>query len=118
MTQRRAPTRTCVSCRTERDKNDLVRLVRRADGTVRVDPTGKASGRGAYLCADPACWAAALTSKSVQRGLDVSSSREIEALLVAGPPPGVGRPDALEPRAATRTDPKPGDSTAEMTHGA
>jgi len=81
-----APRRTCVSCRTERDKRDLVRIVRAPGGEVLVDPTGKASGRGAYLCADPGCWSKALKSRAVQRALDVPSSEALSALLTAGPP--------------------------------
>jgi uncharacterized protein len=89
--QRRPPTRTCVSCRTEREKGDLVRIVRMKTGEnveVQVDPTGKASGRGAYLCADPACWSKALRTRAVQRALDVSSAAGLTALLSAGPPAG------------------------------
>jgi predicted RNA-binding protein YlxR (DUF448 family) len=81
------PTRTCVACRTERDKRDLVRIVRGADGVVRLDATGKASGRGAYLCADPGCWTKAHKSRAVQRALDVSGSEALTAMLSAGPPP-------------------------------
>jgi len=82
----RTPRRTCVSCRTERDKRDLVRIVRTTSGDVAVDPTGKASGRGAYLCADPACWSKALKSRAVQHALDVPSSEALSAVLTAGPP--------------------------------
>jgi len=85
---RPAPRRTCVSCRTERDKRDLVRIVRAPVGQVAVDPTGKASGRGAYLCADPACWSKALKSRAVQRALDIPSSDALSALLSSGPPAG------------------------------
>jgi len=50
------PLRTCLACRRRRPKRSLVRLVRRADGTVAVDAAGVAPGRGAYVCAeDPAC---------------------------------------------------------------
>jgi predicted RNA-binding protein YlxR (DUF448 family) len=48
-----APIRTCLGCRAPRPKRELVRLVRRADGRVVVDPSG--SGRGAYVCAEPGC---------------------------------------------------------------
>lgn len=33
-----------------------MRVVRAPDGTVHVDETGKAQGRGAYLCRDRVCW--------------------------------------------------------------
>ncbi len=47
---RKTPIRTCVSCRSSSEKKQLIRMVRTADGDVRVDPTGKMPGRGAYLC--------------------------------------------------------------------
>jgi predicted RNA-binding protein YlxR (DUF448 family) len=102
--QRRPPTRTCVSCRTEREKGDLVRIVRTQVGEVRLDLTGKASGRGAYLCADSACWSKALKTRAVQRALDVSSAADLTALLSSGPPSGTPR--------------HTGSSAQGVTHGA
>jgi predicted RNA-binding protein YlxR (DUF448 family) len=50
------PVRTCVACRQEAGKRELLRLVRDADtGEVVIDLSGRASGRGAYLHRDPAC---------------------------------------------------------------
>jgi len=49
------PQRTCVGCRTVLAKRELIRIVRTAEG-VRVDPTGKLAGRGAYLHDRRACW--------------------------------------------------------------
>jgi predicted RNA-binding protein YlxR (DUF448 family) len=57
---RHVPQRTCVGCRTTASKRGLVRVVRSPEGRVAVDPTGKANGRGAYVCASPACWEVAL----------------------------------------------------------
>jgi predicted RNA-binding protein YlxR (DUF448 family) len=57
---RHVPARTCVGCRQEQPKRQLVRVVRGPDGVVAVDPTGKAPGRGAYVCRRADCWAAAL----------------------------------------------------------
>ena len=50
------PQRTCVVCRSERGKRELVRIVRTPAGAVQVDPTGKVAGRGAYLCKARLCW--------------------------------------------------------------
>jgi len=50
-------------------KRELIRIVRRPDGEVVVDLTGKVSGRGAYLCSDSKCWADALEHKSLERAL-------------------------------------------------
>lgn len=54
--EQRQPQRTCVACRTTANKRELVRIVRSAENRIVPDPTGKAPGRGAYLCTNLACW--------------------------------------------------------------
>jgi predicted RNA-binding protein YlxR (DUF448 family) len=81
---RRYPVRTCVACRTERQKRDLLRIVRGPDGSVSFDPTGRAAGRGAYICADGSCWAAAVKRKSLERALSASLPAELRDRLVRG----------------------------------
>ena len=49
------PQRTCVGCREILSKRRMLRIVRTAEG-VRVDPTGKLAGRGAYLHDKRSCW--------------------------------------------------------------
>jgi len=79
---RHIPQRTCVGCRHINPKRALVRIVRLPTGSVEVDPTGKKSGRGAYLCPDPACWEAALEKKALDRALKVALSPEERARLL------------------------------------
>ena len=79
------PTRTCVACRTERQKREFVRIVRAPDGTVGFDLTGRANGRGAYLCADGNCWQTALKKSSIERALGVSLPPAVRDQLAAGP---------------------------------
>jgi uncharacterized protein len=67
------PVRTCVACRRTDAKRGLFRLVRNAEGRVAVDPTGKQSGRGAYLCHDPACWEQALKRRGLERALRIEA---------------------------------------------
>jgi predicted RNA-binding protein YlxR (DUF448 family) len=47
---KRVPLRTCVACGARTAKGSLVRIVAPRQGAVEVDVTGKAHGRGAYLC--------------------------------------------------------------------
>ncbi len=68
---RKAPVRTCVGCGRSDDKRDLVRVVRTAEGHVTVDPTGKSPGRGAYVCADQACFEAAARKRRFDSALRV-----------------------------------------------
>ncbi len=64
----------CVACRQSQDKKSLVRIVRTQEG-VYVDETGKLSGRGAYLHADPSCWEIGL-KKSLERALKTSFTEQ------------------------------------------
>ena len=47
--------RRCVSCRQIKDKSEFLRIVKLADGKIFVDETGKAQGRGAYVCINESC---------------------------------------------------------------
>ena len=49
------PQRTCVGCRQVLPKRSMIRITNGPDG-VRVDLTGKAHGRGAYLHDQRSCW--------------------------------------------------------------
>lgn len=68
---RRDPQRTCVACRQGNAKRDLVRVVRLVDGAVQIDPTGKKSGRGAYLHQARECWDEALKRNVLTHALKV-----------------------------------------------
>jgi hypothetical protein len=79
---RHMPIRTCVACRTSGDKRGLLRLVRGPDGIVRYDTTGKANGRGAYVCATESCIGAAKKQKRLDRSLKAAVEPSVyEALL-------------------------------------
>jgi predicted RNA-binding protein YlxR (DUF448 family) len=66
---RNEPERTCVGCRAARPKSELARVVRRPDGAIVVDPSGKMEGRGAYICPTPDCLDKAVRRKGLERGL-------------------------------------------------
>ena len=79
----RVPRRTCVVCRSTTAKRTLHRIVRSPAGTVAYDPTGKAAGRGAYLCGQPACLDQAVRRRSVQRALKVTDTAATDAAVEA-----------------------------------
>lgn len=85
-TRGHVPVRTCVACRIERPKRELVRLVRGADGSARVDPTGKLNGRGAYLCRDAECWTLAERRRALERALEVKLDAAAWQNLIASRP--------------------------------
>lgn len=50
--RKKIPMRKCVATGEMRPKKELIRIVRSKEGEVSIDPTGKKSGRGAYLSKD------------------------------------------------------------------
>ena len=79
---RKIPQRSCVVCRTKRDKKDLLRVVLTPEGDIKFDPTGRAAGRGSYLCRNEECIKAELKkSGKLAKGLRHSvSADELSAL--------------------------------------
>jgi uncharacterized protein len=66
-------------------KRQMVRVVRDISGKVAVDPTGKRSGRGAYLCEKSECWERAIQRSSLNRALKTEvSADDREALMDHG----------------------------------
>ncbi|MBO8126386.1 MAG: YlxR family protein [Firmicutes bacterium] len=78
---KRIPVRTCVACRSTGDKRGLVRFVRTPLGQVELDPTGKKSGRGAYVCPREECFDKALAGP-LAKALKVTLSAEDKERLV------------------------------------
>ncbi|CAN5669491.1 hypothetical protein BH24CHL1_BH24CHL1_13160 [soil metagenome] len=75
------PQRTCVACRQKDAKRGYVRVVRTPEGRVEIDPTGKANGRGAYLCPRRGCWQRALEIGALGRALNVEIDPESKHTL-------------------------------------
>ncbi len=80
---RRVPERTCIACRNKRPKRALKRIVRTPTGEIIVDETGKANGRGAYICARRECWEQALKRGSLARALRATPTAETLEVLRA-----------------------------------
>ncbi len=71
MKNKKVPMRTCVGCREVKSKRELVRIVRRPTGEVMLDPGGRSSGRGAYVCPDEGCLEKATKKKSLSYTLNI-----------------------------------------------
>jgi len=80
--RRKLPERRCVGCREMKNKSDLMRIVRKADDSgFCVDDTGKAAGRGAYICRDAACFKKAVKSGGFDRSFKQKIPQEVYAIL-------------------------------------
>ena len=69
--------RMCVACREMRPKKELVRIVRAPEGEVRLDRTGRANGRGAYVCGTPECLKKAIKTRALDRALEVKTDEKL-----------------------------------------
>ena len=81
MADKKVPMRTCIACRTEKPKKELIRIVKSKDGEFFVDRTGKMNGRGAYLCEDPACAHKIIKKKLLKPAFGVDVPDEVYAKL-------------------------------------
>lgn len=80
---KKIPMRTCIGCGTVKPKKELIRIILTEDGTLLADRTGRANGRGAYLCDDPACLQRAVKRKSLSKAFRTQVSAEAADRLMA-----------------------------------
>ncbi len=64
---RKIPMRKDVLTNQMFPKRELVRIVRDKEGTISIDPTGKKSGRGAYVGLDPDAIKEAKSKKTLEK---------------------------------------------------
>ncbi|MCR5508115.1 MAG: YlxR family protein [Lachnospiraceae bacterium] len=74
--ERKVPMRTCVGCGVSKPKQELIRILKRPEGGICLDETGRMNGRGAYLCSDPKCLEAAVKKKSLARAFRTEVSED------------------------------------------
>ncbi len=67
--------RTCIGCGAHDGKSSLHRIVRGLDGSVAFDPTGRAAGRGAYVCSRK-CFDLARKARKLDRSLRTKVSEQ------------------------------------------
>ena len=74
---KKIPQRTCIGCNVQKNKSDLIRIVMNKEGNISIDKTGKANGRGAYICNNIECLEKAKKSKRIEKSLETPISEEI-----------------------------------------
>lgn len=73
--------RTCIACRANKPKKELVRIVKNGD-EIKLDRTGKLNGRGAYICDDIECAKKLKKGKLLNRAFSCQVSDETYELLM------------------------------------
>lgn len=83
MTERtkKTPLRMCIVCKEMKPKNELLRIVRNPEGEFLFDKSGKANGRGAYICAEGDCVERCLKKKLLNKAFKSNLDESVYAKL-------------------------------------
>ncbi len=76
MKTKKIPMRRCVGCMESKPKKELIRVVGDKEGNITLDVTGKAQGRGVYLCPNSECFKIARKKQAISRNLSMTISPE------------------------------------------
>ena len=68
MKDKKVPMRRCVGCMESKPKSDLIRIAS-YEGALTIDPSGKAKGRGVYICPSRECLDAAYSNNRLRKSL-------------------------------------------------
>lgn len=74
---KKLPIRTCMGCNEKKYKKELIRIVKNKDNNIFIDKTGKAEGRGAYICNSTSCLEKVIKTKKLERALEITITQEI-----------------------------------------
>lgn len=64
---KKLPQRTCIGCGQQKDKRDLIRIVKNNQGEIFLDKSGKEPGRGAYICDNAVCLEKLIKSRKLEK---------------------------------------------------
>lgn len=83
MKQRKIPQRKCIVCGENKDKNDLIRIVKNKEEGIILDTTGKKNGRGAYICKDEKCINEAKKKRKLEKVFKTEISDDLYEEIIA-----------------------------------
>ena len=71
------PQRTCIGCNIKKDKKDFIRIVKDNENNISIDRTGKANGRGAYICDNIECLEKAIKNKRIEKSFKMNIEKSV-----------------------------------------
>lgn len=79
--EKKVPMRTCIACRKSMPKRELYRVVKSGE-EIFLDKTGKANGRGAYICKDEECFKKIKKNRLLNRAFEMEVKEEVYEKLL------------------------------------
>ena len=71
------PQRTCIGCNSKKDKKDFIRIIKDNQNNISIDKTGKANGRGAYICDSMDCLEKAIKNKRIEKSFKMNIDEKV-----------------------------------------
>lgn len=81
MAIKKVPLRQCVGCGEMKNKKEMIRILKTAEGEFLLDATGRKNGRGAYLCPDMECFQKAVKNRGLERSFKMAIPKEVYETL-------------------------------------
>ncbi len=72
--------RKCKGCFELKPKEDLIKITKLKDGTIKINPASKELGRSVYICKNPDCIKKFIKKKRLKADLKYSNQEEIEKI--------------------------------------
>ncbi len=79
---KKQPLRQCTGCGEMKLKKELVRIVKSPDGTVSLDRSGKANGRGAYICHNAECYKKAVKARRLEKAFSIEIPENVSQAIL------------------------------------
>ena len=81
MSTKKFPQRQCIGCGEQKNKKEMIRILRTESEGFVVDATGRKNGRGAYLCPSMECLKKAVKGKGLERSFKMAIPKEVYEAL-------------------------------------
>lgn len=81
MSNKKIPLRQCIGCGEMKNKKEMIRVLKTAEGEITLDATGRKNGRGAYLCPSAECMKKAIRCKGLERSFKMAIPKEVYETL-------------------------------------
>ncbi len=78
---KKIPLRQCIGCGEMKNKKEMMRIIKTAEGDICLDITGKKNGRGAYVCKSSVCLQTAINSKGLERSFKMSIPKQVYDMI-------------------------------------
>ena len=82
MTFKKQPLRQCTGCGEMKPKKELVRVVKTPEGNIMIDRSGKANGRGAYICHNIDCYKKAVKARRFEKAFSMPILESVSEQIV------------------------------------